>query len=74
MNFRDRALPLIQRGLFVIPVSPPIPGDRASGKNPLIRDWQNHGTTNRKQIEAWNASWPNANTGPSHGGQISKTN
>jgi hypothetical protein len=48
MNFLERALPLIQRGLFVISVSAPIPGDRASGKNPLIRDWQNHGTDHAK--------------------------
>jgi hypothetical protein len=63
MNFLERALPLIQRGLFVIPVAAPIPGDRASGKNPLIPNWQNSGTIDRNQIEAWDSEWPNANAG-----------
>jgi hypothetical protein len=39
MNFLERALPLIQRGLFVIPVSAPIPGAcdsaRTSGERGL---------------------------------------
>jgi hypothetical protein len=33
MNFLERALPLIQRGLFVIPVSAPIPGEGTGRKH-----------------------------------------
>jgi hypothetical protein len=63
MNFLERALPLIKLGLYVIPVAPPTPGVKDTGKNPLIGDWPNNSTINRKQVEAWYASWPDANVG-----------
>lgn len=55
-NFRDRALPLIKRGIPVIPLVP-------KGKKALIEDWPNKASTNRKQIEAWASQWPEANVG-----------
>jgi len=63
MNFLERALPLIKLGLYVIPVAPPTPGVKDTGENPLIGDWPNNSTINRKQVEAWYASWPDANVG-----------
>ncbi len=55
-TFIDRALPLIQRGYYVIPLAP-------RGKNALVEDWPNKASNVRKQIEQWNDEWPDANVG-----------
>lgn len=55
-GFRDRALPLLKRGICVVPLAP-------KGKNPIIDDWPNMASSNPKQVELWNARWPDANVG-----------
>jgi hypothetical protein len=55
-GFNDRALPLVKKGIYVIPLVP-------RGKNSLIKDWPNQASNNPKQIEAWHACWPDANVG-----------
>jgi hypothetical protein len=56
MIFLERALPLIKRGLFVIPL-------HAKGKKPFLDDWPNRGSNSIGQIETWNKEWPDANVG-----------
>jgi hypothetical protein len=49
MSFKDLALPLIARGLYVFPTS----GD--GRKIPLIKDWPHRASTLTKQILYWDA-------------------
>jgi hypothetical protein len=55
-NFKERALPLIKQGISVIPLVP-------KDKKALIDDWPNRASNDKKQIEAWNFQWPDANVG-----------
>jgi hypothetical protein len=55
-TFKERALPLIRRGIWVIPLVP-------KNKNALIQDWPNRASNNPKQIEEWFSHWPDANVG-----------
>ena len=65
-----------ERGWRVVPVSTPrLVGDRIvcnchggascdkPGKHPLVKDYQRKATTDRRQIEEWWATWPDANVG-----------
>ena len=55
--FKDIALPLVRRGMYVIPLA-------ADGsKKPLIADWPNMASCDVRQIEKWNERWPRANCG-----------
>jgi len=54
--FKDRALPLAERGIPVIPV---LPGE----KRCVLEDWPNRATIDRDQIEKWNLENPLYNVG-----------
>lgn len=54
MSLKDIALPLIQRG---IPVVPARPGQRAS----TLPDWPNLATTNPAVVEQWDKEYPDWN-------------
>lgn len=55
-TFISRALPLIQRGIPVIPIAP-------KSKTPILDGWPGKATTSRKQVEEWASEWPDANVG-----------
>ena len=56
MNFKDLALPLIARGIPVIPVQPGL-------KKCTLDKWQDRATTQRSMVEFWNYENPNYNVG-----------
>src|SRR3984957_18854532 len=56
LTFKDRALPLIKRGIYVTPLLP-------RDKKPFLPDWQHTASGNPKQIEQWEKEYPNANVG-----------
>jgi len=56
MIFKDIALPLVERGIPVIPV-------QSNDKRCLLTEWQKKATTNRDQILRWNTENPNYNVG-----------
>ena len=56
MSFKDIALPLIARGIPVIPLG-------ANSKKAFLKDWQNLASTDSTQIEKWDASSPDGNCG-----------
>jgi hypothetical protein len=75
-NVLEAALRLAERGWKLLPVSSPHRvGERIvcschrgagcdkPGKHPLIKDWQRRATSDRKQIEEWWTTWPDANVG-----------
>ena len=56
LTFKDRALPLIKRGIYVTPLLP-------RDKKPFLPNWQLTASGNRKQIEEWDREYPDANVG-----------
>jgi Bifunctional DNA primase/polymerase, N-terminal/Primase C terminal 1 (PriCT-1) len=56
MSFRDIALPLIARGIPVIPLG-------ANSKKAFLKDWQNLATTSEEQIVKWDIEYPDGNCG-----------
>jgi hypothetical protein len=54
MSLKDIALPLIKRGIRVVPARP---GERAS----RLQDWPNLATTDLKVVEQWDAQYPDWN-------------
>jgi hypothetical protein len=56
LTFKDRALPLIKRGIYVTPLLP-------RDKKPFLPNWQLTASGNPKQIEEWDREYPNANVG-----------
>ena len=54
--FREIALPLIQRGIPVIPLKP-------KTKAAFLSSWEKLATTDPAQIQAWDAQYPEANAG-----------
>ena len=74
----DFALQYAARGWRVFPVHTTISGQcscgrdcgKDAGKHPRIKAWQKNATTDRAQIEAWWARWPESNIGIACGGGI----
>lgn len=56
MTFLERAAPMIELGIPVIPVEPKLKGT-------LLPDWPDQATTDPQQIERWNKENPDYNTG-----------
>lgn len=56
MSFKDIALPLIARGIPVIPVQP-------GQKKCLLPNWPGHATTGKAMVEFWDQENPNYNVG-----------
>lgn len=56
MSFKDIALPLIARGISVIPV---LPGE----KRCLLKNWPGHATLLKSMVEFWDLENPNYNVG-----------
>jgi hypothetical protein len=55
-NFKETAMPLIARGVPVIPIPP-------RQKGAVLRSWQKLATTNLERIEEWHAENPHYNAG-----------
>lgn len=55
-TFKEIALPLVARGIPVIPIPP-------RQKGAILKNWQNLATTDLKQIEAWHQENPEYNVG-----------
>jgi hypothetical protein len=55
-TFKDLALPLVERGIPVIPVVP-------FGKNPELSVAAKRSTLSAEQVLAWDAQWPDHNVG-----------
>jgi hypothetical protein len=56
VSFKDIALPLVARGISVIPVQP-------GEKRCLLKDWPEQATVNESQIEFWNKQNHDYNVG-----------
>jgi hypothetical protein len=56
VNFQQIALDAIARDLKVIPLTP-------KSKVPLLKNWTHEATSDRAQVEAWAALYPDANCG-----------
>jgi hypothetical protein len=56
MSFKEIAMPLVARGIPVIPI-PPLQ------KGAVLKDWPNLATTELEQIEKWNEENPHYNAG-----------
>jgi putative DNA primase/helicase len=56
VSFKDIALPLVARGISVIPVQP-------GEKRCLLKDWPEQATLNESQIEFWDRQNPDYNVG-----------
>lgn len=56
MSFKDIALPLIARGVSVVPV---MPGE----KRCLLKDWPRHATLDPELVKKWNLENPGYNVG-----------
>ena len=54
MSFRDIALPLIERGLSVVPLKP-------RSKIAFMDNWPDAASSDPEQIQKWNQQWPDAN-------------
>ena len=56
MSFKEIAIPLVKRGIPVIPVLP-------RQKGTVLKGWQDLATTDVKVIEKWNEQNPQYNAG-----------
>lgn len=70
MSMLDEALSYAARGWPVFPVQAAIPGDKTSGKRPIVANGFKEATTDARQIERWWARWPDANIGIPTGKKI----